>query len=207
MRTRKRGFTLLELVVVLAVLGILASVVAPNISKPIGNEQMEAEGNKLAAWLQQTRTLALGLKRCLRVQGYKAGTAKPADSGTFTDATANDLDQLRLLQLGNGDCESASNVGSSTTMASSVSNYSATVQRNFFVPAGYTVRLLPPTANNVPIVWRPSGILRGNMNDDLADDGFDVKIIHNGTGRYLVVRVSTFGQVCTGTIGVASPVC
>ena len=55
METRRSGFTLIEIMVVIAVIGMLATLVAPNVLGQLGRAKEEAAGRKPSLPLRRSR--------------------------------------------------------------------------------------------------------------------------------------------------------
>jgi prepilin-type N-terminal cleavage/methylation domain-containing protein len=88
-----RGFTLLELMVVVAIVGVLAALTLPGISEMTRERRAAGEFAKLRNALVQSRNLARSLRRCVEVEVVADSaemTAYPmsscADDGTRIDA-------------------------------------------------------------------------------------------------------------------------
>lgn len=75
-RRRQRGFSLLEAMVTVAILGIAMSVALPQILPEVQKAQLDGAGEKVAAFLARARTEAMTSRRCVRV--YIEGAAQPA---------------------------------------------------------------------------------------------------------------------------------
>lgn len=60
--TDSKGFTLLELVVVLVLISIATALVAPRLTAPLGNLQVKTATKKIAGLLRYARSLAAGEK-------------------------------------------------------------------------------------------------------------------------------------------------
>ena len=63
-----RGFTLLEMVVVVAVLAVIAALSIPNLLPVLHIQQLESSGNTVAAFVGRARAEALARRRCVRVR-------------------------------------------------------------------------------------------------------------------------------------------
>lgn len=58
-RSDMHGFTLIELMIVLALLGIVATIAAPNFNTLIRNNQLQSKADELAAFVQYARSQAV----------------------------------------------------------------------------------------------------------------------------------------------------
>jgi general secretion pathway protein H len=59
---RNKGFTLLELLVVLVLISLVTALVAPRLTAPLGNLQLKTAVKKIAGSLRYARSLAAGEK-------------------------------------------------------------------------------------------------------------------------------------------------
>jgi len=66
----RRGFTLIELIVVLAIIAVAAVVVAPSISSGIASINLKSSVNHLAATMRYARTRAISQKNICAVYLY-----------------------------------------------------------------------------------------------------------------------------------------
>lgn len=57
--TRVRGFTLVELMIIITLLGIVASIAMPNFIQLIRNNQVQAQTDEIATFLQYARSQAV----------------------------------------------------------------------------------------------------------------------------------------------------
>jgi len=73
---KERGFSLIEMMVVLAIMLVIAAYAVPNISAAIGNVQLRGAGAEIASLVQQTRILAAKQNRTftMRSCNYDAPT-------------------------------------------------------------------------------------------------------------------------------------
>jgi type II secretion system protein H len=78
-----RGFTLIELMVVLAVLALLLTVAVPFFPKALPGAEIKGAARELAAGLRTARSRAITLNRevgfTLDVEGRRGGTARRDD--------------------------------------------------------------------------------------------------------------------------------
>ncbi len=63
MRKKENGFTLIELMVTIAVLAIIAMMAAPNLMPLVYKKQLETEARDLAMTLSNVRGTAVSLRK------------------------------------------------------------------------------------------------------------------------------------------------
>lgn len=86
--TRVKGFTLVELMVIIAILAITASIAIPNFTKLIRNNQVQAKADELSSLLQYARSEAVAKRTSVTVE------AKPADRQWVVTASGTELRAL-----------------------------------------------------------------------------------------------------------------
>lgn len=80
---KARGFTLIEVMVIVTIIGILAAVAAPSLSESMARRRVEGVANELQADLQYAKTQAVSVNSSVQLittaSGYTVGTtATPA---------------------------------------------------------------------------------------------------------------------------------
>ena len=81
MQNKSRGFTLLELMVTLAVLAIIVSIAAPNFSQQISQYKFNNESRDIISLIRETRAQAITQKRDVKLNFSKSAS----DTNTATD--------------------------------------------------------------------------------------------------------------------------
>jgi general secretion pathway protein G len=93
-RHKSRGFTLLELMVVIVIIGVLAALIAPNIISRVGQAKVTAAQADISTLMNQLKTYKLDNGRYPSTdQGLQALVSKPT-SGTLPSNWHNYLDKL-----------------------------------------------------------------------------------------------------------------
>lgn len=104
----QQGFTLLELLVVLGIVAVLASIAAPDLGLPVNTKRVNETANKVQSALTAARTEAVMRARVVSVQGlnngdWNTGLETFVDaSGAGAEAFENGSDtRLNTYALGN----------------------------------------------------------------------------------------------------------
>ncbi|TCH64743.1 GspH/FimT family pseudopilin [Acinetobacter sp. ANC 4862] len=72
---RQSAFTLIELIVTIAILAIIATLAAPNLSQMLHNTKVNTSSGDILSFLQQSRTEAIRLGKTVTVCGSSDGSS------------------------------------------------------------------------------------------------------------------------------------
>lgn len=165
-RSQNRGFTLIELMVVLALVAILAGLAAPSYRSFIVNQQLTSASSDFLASMLQARSEAM--RRGLPVAIFpKNGTSW--ESGWYLSEVNN---SCGLVGSSFGDAEALSSVVSVNTAAT---NNTFAHSSPFFTysPVGFPYRCSSYTA----------GLLNGSLAFQAVATGRERRIVVSNSGR------------------------
>ena len=89
----RRGFSLIEMRVVIAIVGIIAGISGPGIFRYINSNRLQTDADRLGADLQYARTLSISTSTILRFTSTQAGY-------TLTDPVSGTLIRDKIFQNG-----------------------------------------------------------------------------------------------------------
>ncbi len=72
---KEKAFTLIELMVTIAILAIIATLAAPNLSQMLHNTKVNTSSGDILSFLQQSRTEAIRLGKTVTVCGSSDGSS------------------------------------------------------------------------------------------------------------------------------------
>lgn len=187
-RSRRQGFTLLELVIVMAVAGILVAVVAPSMTGVSNREALMAEGHALGAKIAAMREAALedGLCYAARLEGTQT---------------------LLVAQMPERNCTAAvAGSGNALTMTGGQGGTGTVVERLTHRLSKQQPKITMTVSSE--LVWLPNGWLRGdNLSTPEGNVSNDVSIITLTDSRLptavrkVTVVVKPQGLICVNTGG------
>lgn len=80
-KTGQRGFTLVELMIVIALLAIVATIAVPNFTQFIRNNQVQAKADEVKNFLQYARSQAVTNRRTYEIERLDNGWSVMAQGG------------------------------------------------------------------------------------------------------------------------------
>ncbi len=183
---RRRGFSLLEMMVVVAILGIIAALAVPNLLPAVRIEALRAAGHALGGFATQARLAAMVERRCVRLR--IASATNPAI--------------VVAERLNSFDCENPSAPLIVDTQPLWI-EFARQIQD---VPA-LTIEFAPDSAETPGEVrFRPSGRVF-SADETLNDDDVVLVIAHPSLDAPNDVRVliDAAGPICTLKLGERPP--
>lgn len=190
-RPRRRGFTLLELVIVMAVAGILVAVVAPSMTGVTNRESLIGEAYSLSAKISAAREAALQEGRCYAakvVAGGKSFVVNRMPERNCTDTAPTVSGTVITMTSGSG--------GTGTNIP------------GLFHQLGTNQPKLT-MAESGPLVWLPNGYIRGDNiagsgEGAVSDDNYTLTLTDTRLPtalRTVRVVVTAMGLVCVNANG------
>ena len=80
---RRQGFTLTEMMVVIIIIGLMATASAPPLFRYIQSNRLQTDTDRMVADMQYARSVSISTGRILRLQATAAGyTLRDPNSGT-----------------------------------------------------------------------------------------------------------------------------
>lgn len=180
-RRALRGTTLVEMLVIVAILGVIAALAVPNIAPMLASAKQHTEVEQLASFIDAARRQAINEGRCFRIR--QIGSTLAVERRESGDCVSINRDSWSspLLRLSPSETFVYTLAGQSLTTPASV------------------------LADDHRIVFRPSGRLYGDGDLDVADDGARVVVQSTQSGVKRAVVVTALGRVCAVNYGATNP--
>lgn len=162
-----RGFTLMEMMVVVSILAVLAAIAVPDLTPAVHNAKLRSQIDEVASFVEHARRRARAEGRCYRV----------TQSGA----------SLQMQRRANADCYTPKN-GTLSGGGWDAVAATLTPARGFT----YTLQSVPNE-----LVFRPSGRVRGDGDLEVTDDGGRVVIQYaNLPQKHVDVLITSQGRLC-----------
>jgi type IV fimbrial biogenesis protein FimT len=196
--TKARGFSLIEVMVVVAILGVLAALAAPNLLLEVQKASLDGAAEEVATFIARAQNEAMVSRRCVRVT-FSSTTATAERFETFdcdnTPGTAPFIGASATSIIGTDKLASAKlQIIFDGTNGSVVPN-----------ECGRTTTAPGSTAGTKEIRFRPNGRIFSNngtaTSPNVNDDDAIVVVRHNGmaaaNNNTRLILVNGNGLICT----------
>jgi prepilin-type N-terminal cleavage/methylation domain-containing protein len=193
--TARRGFTLLELMVVMALISILAAIGAPSVTPALRREGLKAGTAMVLQFLASARAEAMSSRRCVRVRLLQG--SNPAI--------------LVRERLNSYDCEHEALNASGIPLIDSAKTLWFETGRINVDPDYLTVSFIqapgqadsPALDSTGDLRWRPTGRLYSSDTTVTNDDGA-LRLVHPklpSAANFTTVIAESHGPLCAKDIG------
>jgi len=120
---RSAGFTLIELMVVLAIVGIMSAVAVPSLLTAVAHTRMRGAASNLAGLLQSSRMQAVKENRTKTLHFVTRGNVPFAFGKNVDDTSADSANTSREVQLGTSSFQLAVPSGTPPVLTAAVLSY------------------------------------------------------------------------------------
>lgn len=176
-RRRFRGVTLLEMMVVVAILGVMAALAVPNLAPLVRRSKLRSAAEEAASFLDEARQRAATQGRCFRVRIVGSDT-------------------LVMERRSTVDCV---NLGAVDSWEPAVATRTL---RGFLIASTAAPAIASPDER---FVFRPNSRLRGNGTLTAQAYGSRLEISLAGQPERGLVLATRVGRVCASLESIAPP--
>jgi type II secretion system protein H len=169
-RHSERGFSLVELMVVLAIITIMTAAAVPSISTAISHSRLRGAASSLAGLMQSARMQAVKQNRTLTVKMISRGNIPFAFAENADDTTSDAENKSMEVQLGTARFTVTAPGGTPPQLTTAVLSYTPVI----VVPATDLVSFSPrglPCKYASPTSCVPSGFMT-YINDSSQSNGW-----------------------------------